>query len=89
MSVNAIGFVYSFAQASYLAYHLATGEYVFRHPLRYYFDFGMDQASSISPYIIIAPDKNIKLLPQINKAESHDNFPIWVLFRQFLVFMTL
>lgn len=87
--MNAIGFVYSFAQASYLAYHLATGEYVFRHPLRYYFDFGMDQASSISPYIIIAPDQHIKLLPQINKAESHDNFPIWVLFRQFLVFMIL
>ncbi|KAF7130405.1 hypothetical protein RHSIM_Rhsim10G0022200 [Rhododendron simsii] len=46
LSVNAIGFVYSFAQASYLAYHLATREYVFRHPLRYYFDFGMDQAIS-------------------------------------------
>ncbi|XP_058188267.1 CASP-like protein 4A3 [Rhododendron vialii] len=43
LSVNAIGFVYSFAQASYLAYHLATREYIFRHPLRYYFDFGMDQ----------------------------------------------
>ncbi|KAE9449139.1 hypothetical protein C3L33_18959, partial [Rhododendron williamsianum] len=46
LSVNAIGFVYSFAQASFLAYHLATREYVFRHPLRYYFDFGMDQAIS-------------------------------------------
>jgi hypothetical protein len=43
LSVNAIGFVYSFGQASYLAYHLATGEYIYRHPLHYYFDFAMDQ----------------------------------------------
>ncbi|KAA8548095.1 hypothetical protein F0562_004644 [Nyssa sinensis] len=43
MSVNVIGFVYSLAQAYDVAYHLTTGKYVYRHQLRYYLDFSVDQ----------------------------------------------
>ncbi|GFY87185.1 uncharacterized protein family [Actinidia rufa] len=43
LSVNVIGFVYNLAQALDLAHHLLTGKYFSQHPLRYYFDFAMDQ----------------------------------------------
>ncbi|KAJ9562527.1 hypothetical protein OSB04_007687 [Centaurea solstitialis] len=44
MAVNVVGFAYAVLQASDLAYQLATGNhYNRRHPLRYYFDFAMDQ----------------------------------------------
>ncbi|KAK3033579.1 hypothetical protein RJ639_032427 [Escallonia herrerae] len=45
IAVNVIGFFYSAVQGCDLAYHLATGKYVFRHQLRYYLDFAIDQAS--------------------------------------------
>lgn len=45
VAVNVIGFVYSGFQASCLAYYLATGNYVISSPLRYYFNFSIDQAS--------------------------------------------
>ncbi|KAL6960607.1 hypothetical protein U1Q18_038373 [Sarracenia purpurea var. burkii] len=43
MSVNVIGFMYSAAQALDLVRYLATGNHVNRNPVRYYFDFSMDQ----------------------------------------------
>lgn len=47
MSVNVVGFLYSAAQAVDLSYNLATGKYIVNHQqkLRYYFNFGADQAS--------------------------------------------
>ncbi|GFS45102.1 uncharacterized protein family [Actinidia rufa] len=51
LSVNVIGFVYSLAQALDLAHHLFTGKYISQHPLRYYFDFAMDQ---ILTYLLIS-----------------------------------
>ncbi|KAK4477390.1 hypothetical protein RD792_016611 [Penstemon davidsonii] len=43
MSVNAIGFIYSGAQALDLSYNFATGKYV-QQRLRHCFDFAVDQA---------------------------------------------
>ncbi|CAA0828509.1 CASP-like protein 4A3 [Striga hermonthica] len=59
MSVNVIGFVYSAAQAFDISYNLGTGKYVLHHqqPLRFYFDFGADQARcyiSIIAYLLIS-----------------------------------
>nr|GMC64728.1 CASP-like protein 4A3 [Ipomoea batatas]GMC67236.1 CASP-like protein 4A3 [Ipomoea batatas]GME17733.1 CASP-like protein 4A3 [Ipomoea batatas] len=45
LSVNAIGFMYSGAQAIDLIYHSATGNNFLQHPLRHYSDFAIDQAS--------------------------------------------
>ncbi|KAH6774438.1 hypothetical protein C2S52_002602 [Perilla frutescens var. hirtella] len=45
MSVNAIGFAYSGAQALDMSYNLATGKYIMhrQQKLRHYFDFAADQ----------------------------------------------
>ncbi|XP_019185152.1 PREDICTED: CASP-like protein 4A1 [Ipomoea nil] len=51
LSVNAIGFMYSGAQAIDLIYHSATGNNFFRHPLRHYSDFAIDQAIT---YLLIS-----------------------------------
>ena len=46
LAVSVIGFAYSGFQACNLSYHLISGKYIISHPLRYYFDFAMDQAST-------------------------------------------
>ncbi|XP_027169156.1 CASP-like protein 4A3 [Coffea eugenioides] len=51
VGVNVIGFVYSGFQACCLAYYLATGNHVISSPLRYFFDFFMDQ---ILAYLIMS-----------------------------------
>ncbi|CAK9138623.1 unnamed protein product [Ilex paraguariensis] len=43
VAVSVIGFAYSGFQACNLSYHLISGKYIISHPLRYYFDFAMDQ----------------------------------------------
>ncbi|XP_051133481.1 CASP-like protein 4A3 [Andrographis paniculata] len=43
LSINVIGFVYAAFQAFDLAKHLRTGRHIFAHPLRFHFDFAMDQ----------------------------------------------
>nr|GMC62099.1 CASP-like protein 4A3 [Ipomoea batatas] len=51
LSVNAIGFMYSGAQAIDLIYHSATGNNFLQHPLRHYSDFAIDQAIT---YLLIS-----------------------------------
>ncbi|CAL5374890.1 unnamed protein product [Camellia sinensis] len=51
VAVTVIGFVYSGFQACDLSYHLISGKYIFFHPLRYHFDFAMDQ---ILAYLLIS-----------------------------------
>lgn len=43
LSMTVIGFVYSAFQAYVQTHHLITGKHIIRHPMRYYFDFAMDQ----------------------------------------------
>ncbi|KAF5946445.1 hypothetical protein HYC85_016673 [Camellia sinensis] len=58
-AVTVIGFVYSGFQACDLSYHLISGKYIFFHPLRYHFDFAMDQAILITRYV----DASLALSP--------------------------
>ncbi|KAI8032339.1 CASP-like protein 4A3 [Camellia lanceoleosa] len=51
VAVTVIGFVYSGFQACDLSYHLISGKYIFFQPLRYHFDFAMDQ---ILAYLLIS-----------------------------------
>ena len=46
ISITVIGFVYSGFQAFIQAQLLVNGKQFIQHPIRYYFDFSMDQASS-------------------------------------------
>lgn len=43
ISITVIGFVYSGFQAFVQAQLLVSGKQVVRHPIRYFFDFSMDQ----------------------------------------------
>lgn len=51
MSVNVIGFAYSIAQAFDLIHQLVTGKSFVLSRLRHYFDFAIDQASHLIPYL--------------------------------------
>lgn len=51
LSVNAIGFAYSAAQALNVAYNLTSGKHIFQNHVRYHFDFFMDQVLS---YLLIS-----------------------------------
>ncbi|XP_077244085.1 CASP-like protein 4A3 [Tasmannia lanceolata] len=51
ISATVIGFVYSGFQAYGMAHHFITGEHLIPIPIRYYFDFSMDQILS---YLLIS-----------------------------------
>uniref|UniRef100_A0A5B7BJ14 CASP-like protein n=1 Tax=Davidia involucrata TaxID=16924 RepID=A0A5B7BJ14_DAVIN len=90
MSVNVIGFVYSGAQAYYMAYHLATGNYVSRHALRYYLDFSLDQ---IMTYLVISASSSAAT--RVDDWQSNwgkDEFPLMAtasVVMSFLAFVAL
>ncbi|KAK6129322.1 hypothetical protein DH2020_036930 [Rehmannia glutinosa] len=84
MSVNVIGFVYSGAQAFDLSYNLVTGKYIVHHQqhFRYYFDFGVDQATGVEmilmmiAYLLISASSSAAI--RVNDWQSNwgkDKFP--------------
>ncbi|VFQ73537.1 unnamed protein product [Cuscuta campestris] len=73
VSVNAMGFVYSGAQAIDLIYHSATGKNVFQHPLRSLFDFLVDQV--IAYLLISASSSAITRVEEWRSNWGEDKFP--------------
>lgn len=73
VSVNAMGFVYSGAQAIDLIYHSATGKNVFQHPFRSLFDFLVDQV--IAYLLISASSSAITRVEEWRSNWGEDKFP--------------
>ncbi|CAH9090673.1 unnamed protein product [Cuscuta europaea] len=72
-TVNAIGFVYSGAQAIGLIYHLATGRNAFHHPFRHLFDFTVDQV--ITYLLISASSSAATRVDEWRSNWGNDRFP--------------
>ncbi|KAK1321810.1 hypothetical protein QJS10_CPA03g00407 [Acorus calamus] len=61
-----MGFVYSGFQAFAQVHHLISGKHILHRPIRYYFDFAMDQASGLKTLYVLG-----RVFEQMDFGEFH------------------